>query len=571
MRASPGKGSLILAVGILLLTGCTAVIGDPGAEPGERGPDGETSIPSAPPPGGCRGEECLTVEEVPAPGPRFRRLTHAQWENTVRDLFRMDAAPGLASDFDPDPAIGELEEDVRRLSVPAGLWRDYQRGAETIAQQVTADAAVVARWLPSGATDASTFIREFGLRAYRRPITDEDVTRLSALWTEGPTHFPAMDPTHASIRLVLEGMLQSPHFLYRVESSSDVADGLIPLDDYEMASRLSYFLLGSMPDDELFAAAAGGELTTDAGIREQATRLFADERTVSAFRRFHTQIFELESWSDIDKSPELYPDWRPEIGDAMREEVALFLEDVVFSGGSIGDFLTSTTAFVDEELAALYGVEGVTGTEMQRVELDPTERAGLLTRLGFLAKNGTLTEPDPIHRGVYINLSVLCRTITAPPVIPDDLMPVGDTNRERINSITGPGTCGATCHGGIINPLGFGLESYDAVGAVRADDNGFPIDDAAEYVFDTERIIAYDGPIEMSRALAEQPEPHECYATRLIEVAQGRHVEDGDSPLVFRAGHGSLGGTMTIEDVVLELVTSRSFRTRTTAELEVSE
>ena len=571
MRASPAPGSTILVVGLSLAFGCTAVIGDPGAEPGERGPDGETSIPSAPPPGGCRGEECLEVEEIPSPAPRFRRLTHAQWESTVRDLFRMDAAPGLASSFNSDPAIGELEEDVRRLSVTSGLWRDYQRGAEAIAEQVTADAATVARWLPSGATDASTFIRDFGLRAYRRPMTDADVARLSVLYAEGPTLFPAMDPTHASIRLVLEGMLQSPHFVYRVESSTDVAEGLVPLDDYEVASRLSYFLWGSMPDDELFAAAAGGDLSTDAGLREQASRMFRDERTSSAFRRFHTQIFELESWSDLDKSAELFPAWRPELGASMREEVQLFLSEIVFSGGDIGDFLTSTTAFVDAELAALYGVGGVTGSEMQRVELDPTERAGLLTRLGFLAKNATLTEPDPIHRGVFINLSVLCRTITAPPVIPDDLMPVGDTNRERVNSITGPGTCGEGCHGTIINPLGFGLEMYDAVGAIRPDDNGFPIDDTARYVFLDGDAIDYDGPIEMSQALAEQPEVHECYASRLIEVAQGRHVSDGDSPLVFRAGHGSLEGTMTVEDVVLELVTSRSFRTRATAELEVAE
>jgi hypothetical protein len=547
-----------------LLGACTGFIGDPGADPG--GP----RTPGAPPPGGCVGEACLDVVEVPSPAPRFRRLTHAQWDHTVQDLFRLETSPGLGGAFNSDPAIGVFEEDVRRLSVTSGLWRDYQRSAETLAEQVTSDAATVATWAPSG-TDASSFIRDFGARAYRRPLEDAEVTRLAAIWSEGPTHFPTMDARLASIRLTLEVMLQSPHFLYRVERSTDVSDGLVTLNDWELASRLSYFLWGTMPDDALFAAAAAGELRTEEGLRAQAMRMFDDPRTEQTFRRFHVQLFDLGSWADIDKSTEAFPEWSPALGVAMQEEVQLFMSDVVTSGGSIGDFLTSRTTFVNEELAALYGVEGITGTEMQRVELDPTERAGLLTRLGFLAKNATLTEPDPIHRGVFINLSILCREITAPPVIPDDLMPVGDTNRERINSITGPGTCGAGCHGTIINPLGFGLETYDAVGALRADDNGFAIDDTATYAFESGRTITYDGPIEMSEALAASQEPHDCYATRLIELAQGRDVRDEDSPLVFRAGRGSMEGSLSIEDVLLELVTSRSFRTRATAELEVSE
>ncbi len=556
--------SVLIAL-VSLTSACNGFISDGGPGPG--------STPDAPPPGGCVGEACLDLVEVPSPSPRFRRLTHAQWDNTVQDLFLLGAPPDTGGTFNSDPAIGFFEEDVRRLNVSSGLWRDYQRAAEAMAEQATESAAVVDTWLAEPSTDADSFIRQFGARAYRRPMADSEVLRLTALYDQGPTHFPSMDARLASIRLALEGMLQSPHFLYRVEQTTEVADGLIPLGDYEMASRLSYFLWGTMPDAELFMAAERGDLRTEEGIRTQATRMFGDTRAQETFRRFHVQLFDLDSWADIDKSPEAFPDWSPALGLAMQEEVQLFMNDVVFQDGTIGDFLTSQTAFVDEELAALYGVEGVTGAEMQRVELDATERAGLLTRLGFLTKNATLTEPDPIHRGVFINLSILCRNITAPPVIPDDLMPVGDTNRERVTSVTGPGTCGAACHGTTINPLGFGLERYDAVGALRADDHGFPIDDAATYIFESGREVSYEGAVEMSQALAAQPEPHECYATRLVEFAHGRGVRDEDSPLVFRAGSGSLEGALTVEDVVLELLGSRSFRMRAVVELgaEVSE
>ena len=323
---SRSQSALIALVS--LTSACNGFIGE-----GEAGPG---SVPNVPPPGGCIGAACLDVVEVPSPAPRFRRLTHAQWDNTVQDLFVLGTAPGNGGDFNSDPAIGFFEEDVRRLSVSSGLWRDYQRAAEAIAEQATASVAVVDTWLAEPSSDASSFIRQFGARAYRRPMVDAEVLRLTSLYDQGPTHFPTMDARLASIRLTLEGMLQSPHFLYRVEQTTEVADGLIPLGDYEMASRLSYFLWGTMPDAELFLAAERGDLRTEEGVRTQATRMFADSRAQETFRRFHVQLFDLDSWADIDKSPEAFPDWSPALGLAMQEEVQLFMNDIVFQDGTIG-------------------------------------------------------------------------------------------------------------------------------------------------------------------------------------------------------------------------------------------
>jgi hypothetical protein len=223
---------------------------------------------------------------------------------------------------------------------------------------------------------------------------------------------------------------------------------------------------------------------------------------------------------------------------------------------------------VNSPIASLYGVDGVSGDAFQEVELPP-ERAGLLTRAGFLAKHGTLRDPDPIHRGVFVNLSVLCRPISAPPSIPDELVFRGTTNRERIDSITGPGTCGEGCHGTIINPIGFAFESFDAIGRYRVEDNGEPVDDAAEYTFGDGRTIAYEGAVELSARLAEAPETHACYTRRVLEYALGHPYRPTEhAPLVFRTEEASLQHQWSIGDVITSIATSRAFLRRSVAELD---
>jgi len=554
-----------LSVLLLALGGCTGTISDPGATGGD--PPGIRP----PPPGGCVGDECLELEEVPVPSLRFPRLTHRQWENTVTDLFRLDAAPDLADDFFPDVELGTFDTDERRLSVTAGLWSDYQRSAETVAASATA-AGTMDGWLPAGLPAAGderrdAFIAEFGLRAYRRPLVAADVSRLATVFDAGPTHYPSLDPFTAGVRLTLEAMLQSPHFVYRTERSEVVVDGLVLLDDYELASKLSYLIWDTMPDDALMAAAADGFLTDPDILGDHAERMFADERAHAKMEHFHEQLFEMERWTDTDHN---VPGWRPELAPMMLEESRLFLESIIFDGGTLRDVLTSNVAFVNEDLAALYGVSGVTGAEYQEVTLDAAERSGLLTRLGFLTKYATLSEPDSIHRGVFINNRLLCRNIQAPPSIPDDLTPTGTTNRERITSITGPGTCGESCHHTTINPIGFAFEAYDAIGQLRTEDNGQPIDAAATYVTGIDESITFDGAIDLSEQLATIEAPHNCYSTRLLEFAYGREYADGDSPLVYRAAIGSMNDVLGVREILIELVRSRTFRTRTTEELALA-
>jgi hypothetical protein len=541
----------------VLIGGCMGDIGD--LAPASDGPAG------VPPPGGCVGEECRMVVEALAPAFRFPRLTHAQWENTVADLFALDEPVGLSSEFNADPSVGELDSDERRLSVTPGLWRDYQRAAETIAERMT---STEVGWIPSDLPEGAerdAFLRAFGLRAFRRPLEEGEVAAMAALFDEGAAAFPEMDPFMAGVRISLEAILQSPFFVYRVERSRTATDGLVVLNDYELASRLSYFVWDSMPDETLFAAAEAGELGTGDAVRMHAERMLDDPRARAKLERFHDAVFEIDAWIYNEHS---LPEWRPELAGMMQEEARLFIDDVIAGGGSFRDLLLSNTAFVNEDMASFYGVEGVAGAEYTRVELDPARRAGILTRLGFLTKN-TDDQPDPIHRGVFISEQILCRTIPPPPEFDPMLhVPMGDTNRERVESITGPGTgiC-STCHESYINPLGFAFESYDALGRWREDDGGHAIDAGATYVTEGGATLAYDGGIELSTALAGTPEAHRCYSRHLVELAYGRPIADVDSPLVYRMTERSRSDD-PIRALLLEIATSRSFRTRAAVELE---
>lgn len=508
---------------------------------------------------------CKGAGDSPAPVDRLPRLTHAQWEATVTDLFHLPAPPGLSADFTPDPQLGRFDNDIARLDVTAGLWRDYQRAAETLADTISRDQALLAPIVAGRtAADGRAIVTDLLARGFRRPATADEVERYAAIFASGPTRFSQLDPLAAGVRMTVQALLQSPHFLYRAELGTDEKDGVIPLTGYELASRLSYLLWNTMPDDALLAAAAAGELDTAAGVRAAATRLLDDPRARAQLRRFHEQAYELGEYRDLDKSTAAFPGWRREIGAMMEEETLRFLDDVVAKGGSVADVLLSNRAFVNADLARIYGLAGSFGADYQEVDLDPTVRAGFITRAGFLARNATLTEPDPIHRGVFINLSILCRSIQAPPSIPTDLVRTGDTNRQKVQSITGPGTCGAACHHYIINPLGFGLEAYDAVGAVRADDHGFPLDTKATYVFPDGRTIEYANGVELSQQLAAAPETHACYVSNLLELALGRSLVDADRKQVVEPlAERSLDEKLPIRELILEIVTSDTFRTRT--------
>lgn len=549
--------ALIAALLLPVLPGCTGDLLD-----GPAGPIGYEDP-------GCRGQDCA---ELPSPSSRFPRLSHDQYENTVRDLLRLDSTPGVTGTYLGDATSTTFDNNGNELYVGEALWGDYQRGAEQLAQRVTTDPAALARITPDGAAgDPRRFVEGFGLRAHRRPLTGEETDAYVALFARGATAFPEMDPFAGGARVVLEAMLQSPHFLYRVELSTARSGETIPLSAYEMASRLSYALWNTMPDDALFAAAESGDLTDVEGIRAQAARMLDHENASDTVASFHFQLLDMHKYADVTRSTMLFPEFTPALRQSMVDETQSFVHHVIFEErGGLERLLTAPYTFVDAELATVYGLDGTFGDTPERVDLDPTERAGLLTQVGFLAANASSTDPDAIHRGVFVNHRILCAPLPPPPMMVPPL-PADDTGmrtmRERIDLHTGPGTCGASCHGTMINPIGFAYEHYDALGRWRDQDRGQPVDSAAEYDFGG-AVVDYGDAVELASVIASQPMAHRCYVRHWLEYAYGRPPSSRDSQLIARVGRASLEDGTSVRDILIELVASDAFRTRSTTELE---
>ena len=502
---------------------------------------------------------------------RFPRLSHAQWENTIQDLFELPETTGLSSLFIGDPISGGFDNNSEALQVSATLWSDYQRAAEQIAGQVAVDPEILARIVPAvdGDSDAKAraFITEFGRRAYRRPLTAEEIDRHLEIFALGVAAPGDLGPFESGVRLVVQAMLQSPFFLYRVESSDAVVGGNIPLSDHEIAAKLSYMLWNTMPDAALFAAADAGDLTTATAVAAQATRMLDHPRAHAMIAAFHYQLLQVDHYIDVYKDPGKYPTYDPSLNDAMITETMMFVDDVVFNNGDLATLLTAPYTFVNSALAPLYGVQAPAGDAFARVDLDPSTRAGVLTQIGFLASNAGADENDPIHRGVFLNLKLLCTGLPPPPNMIPPLPPAmeGETLRERIDRHTGKGTCGEGCHGSFINPLGFAFENYGPLGEWQTMDAGKPIDAAAEFTFQS-GLQSYDGGVELAHLMADNVEAHRCYVGHLLEYGYGRIKKGPDWDIIERIAVSSQSGDLSIKQIILELTKDPAFLLRAPVE-----
>lgn len=508
------------------------------------------------------------VRELPAASTRAARLSHAEYENTLRDLLGQAQPLGITSTFVGDATSTTFTNNGGELLVTSDLWADYQRAAEDVARTATLSTDALTR-LCGGALpgDGPGFVRAAGRRIFRRPVTDAEVVDYSGLFALGATYYPGPDTFASGARVVLEAMLQSPHFLYRVELSTEESRGVIPLSAAELANRLSYALWQSMPDEALLVAAESGGLLTNEGYDAQVTRLLADPRARDTVRGFHAQLLQVDKYRDITRSTTLFPEFTPALQTSMVEEQLALVDAVVFDdNGGVARLMTAPYSFVDAPLAAVYGLPGSFGSSLEKFTFTDGTRGGLFTTIGFLSANATSTESDPIHRGVFLNHRVLCSNLPAPPnnvpplPAPDPAVP--KTLRQRITEFTGEGTCGAGCHSTMINPVGFAYEHFDALGRRRDQEkNGLPIDARDRYFFDGVQRT-FDGATNLGQVMAEEAMTHRCYAQHWLEFLHGRGLAEADQAVVKRVADASKADALPVRDVMRALVESESFRTR---------
>jgi hypothetical protein len=522
---------------------------------GGLGSGGADAIPSTPP------ASTLVATS------RLARLSRQQWSNSIRDLLQLSDIAEIDAGVSGDALIG-FDDEADALYVTEQLRKQLADAAEKLADKVTQDPAALARLVPANAPAdtagrARAFVTAFGLRAFRRPLTEAEVTNHLALFNQGPTLYPGVDAFQAGVNLVLQAMLQSPHFLYRTElSSAPPGATKVALSDYEVSSKLAFALTNTMPDEQLFAAAAAGQLHEPEQVAAQARRLLDATSGLSGLNNFNLQVFRLGTYDGITRDPQVFPDFKPGTPTAMRQEVLSFIDWVFAQGHGVKELYTSPVGFVNSTLAPLYGVTSSNDT-LSKVDLDPTQRSGLLTQAGFLSSYITGDDPDIIHRGVFIATRLLC--VTLPPPSPKataliDLQP-NMTNRERVEMTTGKGTCGEVCHANLFNPLGYAFENYDAIGKYRTTDHGKPVNAADVYSLDGQ-LKTFSNGVELSHELSEALQLHGCYVRNTLTYLHGRLLTSEDEPTVDYYARLSRGGAISLRDLELAVVTSDAFLNR---------
>ncbi len=579
MRRRADSRHGLLALGLALAAACgvdepaDATTGD--VSSATDGADDPTE-----PDHGAPADECAV--ETPGPRPRLVRLTHAQYERSVHDLL-----PGIehspAREFIADPLFAGFDNNADALTVSARLARDYRRAAEAIAAEAVAAPSTLHGAAPclADAGDelaldeveaeacAVDFIARFGRRVYRRPLSEAQRAAYLEVYRRGPGLYEEGAAFAQGIQLVLETMLQSPRFLYRVELSTGpggAAEGdVIALDGYELATRLSYLLWNSTPDDALLDAAADGALAEPEGIEQQARRLLADPRARAPVLDFHAQWLGVHHYEGLSKDAALHPEFADVSGAALQEETRRFIEHVVFElEEGYAALMTAPISFVNAELAAIYGVTHVADPEeFVRVELDADERAGLLTQLGFLAAHAQPDASSPILRGVFVHRQILCNQLPPPP---DDveLEPPADngvyeTTRERIEAHTSSPYC-ASCHG-LINPAGFAFEHFDAVGRYRSHEGAAPIDAAASVPVDGDALTFTDH-VDLASQLAELEQARRCYLENWFRYAYAREPAPVDACTLDGLHARAQQRDYNVQELLVAFTQTRTFRFR---------
>jgi len=452
------------------------------------------------------------------------------------------------------------------------IAEQYMRVAEDIAETVMADVSTLVACAPGDdeAQCGQQFVDDFGLRAFRRPPTAEERAVLVGLFEEGR----AAEGLAGGLRMVVQTVLQSPQFLYHVELGSPQGpdDGgnadIVALDDYELASKLSYFLWDTMPDDPLLEAAAAGVLSDPEALRLAAERMLDDDRASDALASFHRQWLHLDALEVLEKDPTAYPDFDVALREAMADETTMFADWVIRNDDArLETLLTASYSFPTGPLLDFYGIDPDFYDPTLPVELDPSHRAGLLTHAGVLAMHAHADQSSPVRRGKLVRETILCTPLAPPPPEVDVVPPPVDPNattRERFDQHRSDPAC-AGCHV-LIDPLGLGFEHYDGIGRWRDTEAGKPIDATGEIVGTKDINGHFDGAIELAEQLAQSEQVRTCLAQQWFTYGLGRAPGEDDTCSFDAMREAFDASDHDIRELLLSMVTTDSFRYRRVGE-----
>jgi hypothetical protein len=564
--------SVVGPIALAWLCGCSGAIGD---APDQKGTGTGTGA----------GGSGISVnpEEIPAMckdgalhtgRAPLRRITRFEYTNTVRDLLGDATSPG--NGLPPEDIGTGFGNSADAQSVSSLLAKSYRDVGEAVAIRAT-DPAAIGKLLPcaTGVTAATqdacarTFIDGFAPKAYRRPLAAGESDELLTL----EKAVAAKTDFATGIASVIATVLQSSDFLYRLEFGANAVSGNIKqLTGDEMATRLSYFLWGTLPDDTLRNAAKGGELGTAPGVLTHATRMLDDQRSRPVVRFFFDNLFPLSILTGLDRDHTLFPAFSPTIAGYMRDETQTFLEYQIFQapGSSWKQAFIADYTFVNGPLATFYGITGVQnnnaitnvmGNGFVKVPVDTSKRLGFLLQAGMMTGTITTNKSNPVLRGSFIINKLLCRHISLPtdPAIlaqvkvPEDTS--GATARERFSKHSTQPIC-ATCHKNM-DPFGFALENFDPIGQWRDTEGTTPIDTTVTLPGSTTTV---NGPVDLVKSLSEMDEAQTCFASHWLDFAYGRSVGDeGDACTIAIIDSAFKQANFNVKQLLLNLTQTDAF------------
>ncbi len=478
---------------------------------------------------------CAVDDDEPVPvaatGPvRLHRLNRSEYDNTVRDLLASPLRPAREFPAD-DPSLGfDNIADALRLS-PLQLEL-YERAAAALVAEALTSAPGRARVLTcerSSRDCAQEVLAGFASRAWRRPIAAQELADLLALYDLG-----AAEGHELGLSLALQATLMSPRFLFRAERGDE-------LDAYALASRLAYFLWSSMPDDELFAAAAAGALADPEQLAGQVRRMLADPRAAALTDNFAAQWLPIRMLDDVFKDAHRFPGFDEPLRAAMREEMTRFFAGFVADDRDLRELLTASDSAVNAQLAVIYELEGELGDELEPVDLDALPRRGLLTQAGTMAALSHPFTTSPTRRGAWVLGQLLCQPPPPPPPgVDTPLLAEGDSKRERLAKHAADPAC-AGCHTWM-DPIGLAFEHYDAIGRWRGSEKGELIDASGSLPSGEAFLDA----VELTAILAEDPAFPRCVLGKAMTYALGRELTPAEAPVLddlaeqlAERGHGT--------------------------------
>ena len=510
---------------------------------------------------------------------KVRRLTRAEYANTVRDLFYFDDFK--ADDLPPDELGYGFDNIADLMTISPNHLELYLKTAEQAIAQLDKTAKPSPNWAKKDKTywepDDGVFLpiknvelrfnnnqkrvrivlEKFLPRAYRRPVKPEEIDRLLSFAQLSLTQEGESFIRPKSVYAPLRAVLSSPYFLYRVEQ--DPAEGTAPINEYELASRLSYFLWSSMPDDELFELAGKNQLR--AHQEEQVRRMLKDPKARALTQGFAEQWLHLAALKNASPDPKLFPEFDESLRQSMREETRRFVAHVIEEDRSVMDFLDADYTFLNERVAKHYGIEGVSGEEFRMVKLDPAQRrGGLLTQGSILTLSSPPTRTSPVKRGVWI-LETLFNEHPAPPPVnvpPLEAQAVTGTVRKILEAHRSNPQC-AGCHAKI-DPYGLALENFNAIGAWRAEDHGAKIDVSSKLP----NGKSYRDLSEFRGRLREKKDDfRKALVEKVLIYALGRGLEYADQKAVKAICSSASAKQDRFSGVVLAVVENDLFQKRT--------